>query len=87
MSGHSIDPLTQQKEGVLPFYSRPAYSMCFYPSLYSNDLLKYINFVMLFIKKKYIQFVYKKIFRDITKLKLLQKKCNQKLRKDNQLYF
>ena len=42
---------------------------------------------MLFIKKKYIQFVYKKFFRDITKLKLGQEKCNQKFRKHNQLYF
>ena len=42
---------------------------------------------MLFLKKKFIQFIYKEKFRDITKLKLVFEKCNQKFRKHNQLCF
>ena len=40
---------------------------------------------MLFIKKKFIQFIYKEKIRDTTKLKLVQKKRNQKFKKHNQL--
>ena len=40
---------------------------------------------MLFIKKKI--YIYKEKFRDITKLKLVLEKLNQKFKKHNQLYF
>ena len=45
-----------------------------------------MNCVMLFIKKKFIQLIYKQRFRDITILKLVLEKCNQKFRKYNPLY-
>ena len=42
---------------------------------------------MSFIKKKFINFIYKEKAVAVTKLKLLQKKRNQKFKKDNKLYF
>ena len=42
---------------------------------------------MLFIKKKVIRFIYKEKSGAVTKLKLVQTKCNQKFTQHKQLYF
>ena len=42
---------------------------------------------MPFIKKNFIQFIYKEKSGAVTKLKLFQKKRNQEFKKHNQLYF
>ena len=42
---------------------------------------------MQFVKKDFIQFVYKEKSRALTKLRLVSKKRNKKFKKYNQLYF
>ena len=42
---------------------------------------------MTFIKKNFIQFIYKEKSGAVAKLKLFQKKRNQEFKKHNQLYF
>ena len=42
---------------------------------------------MLFIKKKFIQLIYKEKFRPVTKSKLVQEKQDQKFKKHDQFYF
>ena len=42
---------------------------------------------MLFIKNKFIQFIYREKFRAITKSELVQEKQDQKFKKHNQFYF
>ena len=42
---------------------------------------------MSFIKKNFIQFIYKEKSGAITKLKLVQDKRNHKFKKNNQVYF
>ena len=42
---------------------------------------------MSFMKKNFIQFIYKEKSGAVIKLKLVQKKRNEKSKKHNQLYF
>ena len=42
---------------------------------------------MSFMKKNFIQFIYKEESGAVMKLKLVQKKRNEKSKKHNQLYF
>ena len=42
---------------------------------------------MPFVKKDFIQFIYKEKSRALTKLRLVSKKRNKKFKKYNQLYF
>ena len=42
---------------------------------------------MLFIKKKFIQLIYKEKFRPVAKSKLVQEKEDQKFKKHDRFYF